>query len=480
MITLILSIGALIAAYFIYGKITERVFGVDNNITTPALRMADGVDFVPLPSWKIFLIQFLNIAGLGPIFGAILGALYGPMAYVWIVGGCIFFGAVHDYFSGMLSVRNDGASIPELTGKYMGKFFQNFMRVLTIFLLIFVGVAFVNGPAGLLQTLAGGNLKYWLYAIFTYYMLATLLPINKIIGKIYPVFGVALLLMALLVGGYMILGGFSGWITMNEINISELKNLHSNPTTNILFPMMFVVISCGAISGFHSTQSPMMARCIQKESLGKQVFFGAMIAEGIVAVIWATAAMNFFGNTQGLNETFIAQGKNPAWVVNEICQTWLGKTGAIIAIIGVIACPITTGDTAFRSARLTIADIFRIPQNNIAKRLIISIPIFVIGFILSQLDFSTIWKFVGISNQILACIVLWTGASYQIRKGKLHWILSIPATFMTIVCVSYFLVAPTSNGGLFLSTTIGYAIGILAGIISLGSFLYFNSIKGKE
>ena len=453
------------------------MFGADDKIPPPALRMADGVDFVPLPVWKIYLIQFLNIAGLGPIFGAILGAMYGPMAYVWIVGGCIFFGAVHDYFSGMLSVRHNGASVPEITGHYMGPFFQNLMRILTIFLLVLVGVAFVNGPASLLQSLTGGSMKYWLYAIFAYYILATLLPINKIIGKIYPVFGIALLVMAFMVGGFLIYGGFNGQVNLTEISLSGLKNLHSNPTTNILFPMLFIVISCGAISGFHSTQSPMMARCIQKESLGRLVFYGAMISEGIVAIIWATAAMNFFGTTGGLNETFALHENNPAWVVNEVCQTWFGKTGAVIAIIGVIACPVTTGDTAFRSARLTIADIFSFRQNSITKRLIISVPIFIAGFILSQLDFSTIWKFVGISNQVLACIVLWTGASYQIKKGGIHWILSIPATFMTIVGITYFLVAPGSNGGLFLPVSIGYLVGIAGGLIALASFLYVNSKK---
>ncbi|MBN2173752.1 MAG: carbon starvation protein A [Bacteroidales bacterium] len=474
MITFLVSLAALITAYFVYSKVVERIFRSDDSVKTPALRIADGVDYVPLPGWKIFLIQFLNIAGLGPIFGAILGAMYGPMSYLWIVIGCIFFGAVHDYFSGMLSIRNDGSSIPELTGRYMGVFFKNFMRILTILLLVFVGVAFVNGPAGLLETLTGGGLRYWLYGIFAYYILATLLPINKIIGKIYPVFGIALLFMAVMVGGYLIFGGITGKAHLNELTLSGLKNLHDSPGQNILFPMLFIVISCGAISGFHSTQSPMMARCMTKESQGRPVFFGAMIAEGIVALIWATAAINFFGDTHGLNDTFIQHGKNPAWIVNEICQTWLGKVGAVIAILGVVACPITTGDTAFRSARLTIADMLRFKQNNISKRLIISIPIFIVGFILSQLDFSTIWKFVGISNQLLACIVLWTGASYQKQKGGIHWILTIPATIMTVICVSYFLMAPVSNGGLFLPLQIGLPAGLFVGLASFSAFFFFN------
>ena len=349
MITFLIAILALILGYFIYGKFIERFFGADNSIKTPAIRLKDDVDFIVMPTWKMFTIQFLNIAGLGPIFGAILGALYGPVAYIWIVLGCIFMGASHDYFSGMLSIRNNGSSFPEIVGKYLGTGFQNFLRIFTILLLILVGVAFVTGPAGLLKDLSGGGFYFWLYGIFAYYLIATLLPINKIIGKIYPLFGAALLIMALMIAGSMILKSFDGSLHLTEISLSQLKNFHSNPGENILYPMMFIVISCGAISGFHSTQSPMMARCMKKESYGRPVFFGAMIAEGIVTIIWATAAMNYFGDTHALNSTMLS-GHNPAWVVNEICSSWLGKVGAIFAIIGVIACPITTGDTAFKCA----------------------------------------------------------------------------------------------------------------------------------
>ncbi|SFE12926.1 carbon starvation CstA family protein [Thermophagus xiamenensis] len=470
MVTFILSIVGLIAGFFIYGKFVEGFFGASDKNETPALKINNGVDYVPMPTWKVFTIEFLNIAGLGPIFGAILGAMYGPMAYVWIVFGCIFMGAVHDYFSGMLSVRNEGASIPEIVGKYLGPGFQNFMRLFSLLLLIFVGVAFVSGPAELLTTLTNGGLKLWLYVIFAYYLIATLLPINKIIGRIYPLFGAALLIMAIGIAGAMIYYGFVGELTMKEISFSKLKNWHHNPAENILFPMMFIVISCGALSGFHSTQAPMMARCIKKESYGRHVFYGAMIAEGIVAIIWATAAMNFFDGPEGLNSTMQMDGHNPAWVVNEISRSWLGAVGAVFAIIGVIACPITTGDTAFRSARLTIADVLKLDQSSIRKRLWVSIPLFAVGFVLSQLEFATIWKYLGLSNQVLAVVVLWAGAMYLVKVGKPHWMLSLPAVFMTSVCVTYLIVAPVKNGGFFLDPSVGIPLGIL---LAVAAFIWF-------
>jgi len=395
MISFITAIIVLILGFVFYGRFMERFFGADDSRPTPAVSMKDGVDFTPMPTWKVFTIQFLNIAGLGPIFGAILGAMYGPVAYIWIVLGAIFMGAVHDYFSGMLSIRNGGASIPEIVGKYLGTGFQNFLRIFSLLLLIFVGVAFVSGPAGLLATLTGGGLKIWLYAIFAYYLTATLLPINKIIGKIYPLFGIALLIMAIGVGSAIFIHGFSGDIHIPEISTASFRNMHANPTENLVYPMLFIVISCGALSGFHSTQSPMMARTIKKESYGRYVFYGAMITESVVALIWATAAMSFFGGTEGLNET-ISSGHNPAWVVNEISTTWFGRVGAVFAIIGVIAAPITTGDTAFRSARLTVADVFNYKQTSLKHRLVISIPLFIVGWLLSQLEFSTIWKYLGL------------------------------------------------------------------------------------
>ena len=469
MLTFIISIGLLIVAYFTYGKFVERFFGASSAIATPVKRLADGVDYHELKPWRIFVIQFLNIAGLGPIFGAILGAAYGPMAYVWIVIGCIFMGATHDYFSGMLSIRHDGTSLPDIVGKYLGNNVRKFMTFFTGFLLLAVGVSFVNGPADLLGNLTNMSMTPWLYVIFAYYILATLLPIDKIIGKIYPFMGMALIFMAVAVGGYLIYGGLSGQLYLEELTFDTLKNMHADPANNILFPMLFIVVSCGAISGFHATQSPMMARCMTDEKYGRPIFYGAMISEGIVAMIWATAAMAYFGGAEGLN-TAATAGKTPAIIVDAICNSWLGRLGAIIAIIGVVVCPITSGDTAFRSMRLIIADALKFNQKPIKNRLIVSIPIFIIAYLLCNVDFSTIWKYVGIGNQVLATITLWTAATYLAKKGKAHWMMSIPATFLSIVCTTYFLIAPYKVGGLYLSPSISYPIGAIVGI---GLFVLF-------
>ena len=469
MLTFIISIGLLIVAYFTYGKFVERFFGASSAIATPVKRLADGVDYHELKPWRIFVIQFLKIAGLGPIFGAILGAAYGPMAYVWIVIGCIFMGATHDYFSGMLSIRHDGTSLPDIVGKYLGNNVRKFMTFFTGFLLLAVGVSFVNGPADLLGNLTNMSMTPWLYVIFAYYILATLLPIDKIIGKIYPFMGMALIFMAVAVGGYLIYGGLSGQLYLEELTFDTMKNMHTDPANNILFPMLFIVISCGAISGFHATQSPMMARCMTDEKYGRPIFYGAMISEGIVAMIWATAAMAYFGGAEGLN-TAATAGKTPAIIVDAICNSWLGRLGAIIAIIGVVVCPITSGDTAFRSMRLIIADALKFNQKPIKNRLIVSIPIFIIAYLLCNVDFSTIWKYVGIGNQVLATITLWTAATYLAKKGKAHWMMSIPATFLSIVCTTYFLIAPYKVGGLYLSPSISYPIGAIVGI---GLFVLF-------
>ena len=469
MLTFIISIGLLIVAYFTYGKFVERFFGASSAIATPVKRLADGVDYHELKPWRIFVIQFLNIAGLGPIFGAILGAAYGPMAYVWIVIGCIFMGATHDYFSGMLSIRHDGTSLPDIVGKYLGNNVRKFMTFFTGFLLLAVGVSFVNGPADLLGNLTNMSMTPWLYVIFADYILATLLPIDKIIGKIYPFMGMALIFMAVAVGGYLIYGGLSGQLYLEELTFDTMKNMHTDPANNILFPMLFIVISCGAISGFHATQSPMMARCMTDEKYGRPIFYGAMISEGIVAMIWATAAMAYFGGAEGLN-TAATAGKTPAIIVDAICNSWLGRLGAIIAIIGVVVCPITSGDTAFRSMRLIIADALKFNQKPIKNRLIVSIPIFIIAYLLCNVDFSTIWKYVGIGNQVLATITLWTAATYLAKKGKAHWMMSIPATFLSIVCTTYFLIAPYKVGGLYLSPSISYPIGAIVGI---GLFVLF-------
>jgi carbon starvation protein CstA len=481
MITLAVSVTLLILGYLVYGRVAERFFGTDPARVTPAFTKNDGVDYVPMKGWRVFMIQFLNIAGLGPIFGAILGAMYGPVVYIWIVLGCIFMGATHDYFGGMLSLRHDGASLPELVGTYLGKPMRMFLRVFTLFLLIFVGVAFVSGPAKLLYTMSGFSLPFWLGLIFFYYILATLLPIDKIIGLLYPFFGGALIFMAVGVFVGLTVNWAGGNLTLMELTPASLVNFQADAATNTIFPFMFIVVSCGAISGFHATQSPLMARCLRSEKQGRQIFYGAMIAEGIVAMIWATAAMNYMGDVHGLNYAFThpladnpAVKPDPAWLVNEICRSWLGKVGAVIAVIGVVACPVTSGDTAFRSARLTIADMLRIPQKKISSRLLIVVPVFALAFILTFVmkdEFARIWKFVGISNQSLAAITCWTIAMYLGLRGKSHLMMSLPALFLTAVCATYFLSAPHSGGGLALPLKLSVIAGAGFALAIFGLFL---------
>ena len=476
MITFILSILLLVAGYFVYGKIVERYLGVDPSRKTPAYEKADGVDFTPMPTWKVFVIQFLNIAGLGPIFGAVTGAAFGPAAYIWIVVGCIFMGAVHDFFAGMMSIQNGGVNMPDLTSKYLGKRMKGLMNFVVIFLLMAVGVSFVIGPSGLMQNLTGIDKEIWLYVIFGYYIIATLLPVDKIIGSIYPFMGAVLLFMALGVGIMLVVGDLNGSHEMVELTPAMLRNWHFNPESNLLIPMMFIVISCGAISGFHATQSPMMARCLKNEKYARPVFYGAMIAEGIVALIWATAAIAYCGGPEGLNNAMTSVGteidgvivKNAqaADLVDLICRSWLGKVGAVIAILGVVICPITSGDTAFRSLRLSLADLLKYDQKPVVKRLLICLPIFVIAFFFCKVDFSTAWSYLGIANQTLAALVMWTGAAYLIGKGKPHWMCSVPATFLTFVCVCFIMISPL---GLHLQPIVGYVTGI---VCALAAFVF--------
>jgi len=484
MVTFILSILLLVAGYFVYGKLVSRFLDVDPDRKTPAYELEDGIDFTPMPTWKVFVIQFLNIAGLGPIFGAIMGAAYGPAAYLWIVIGCLFMGAVHDFFAGMMSLRNGGANMPDITGKYLGKGMKAMMNVIVAFLLLAVGVSFVTGPADLIASLTGVNKEIWLYVIFAYYILATLLPVDKIIGNVYPYMGAALLFMAVGVGVMLVAGYVNGSHQMMELTPATLKNWHSAPADNIMIPMLFIVVSCGAISGFHSTQSPLMARCLKNERHARPVFYGAMVAEGIVAIIWATAAMAYFGGPDGLNSAMtdgimidgVLTKVTPAIAVDMICRSWLGKVGAVIAVIGVVVCPITSGDTAFRSLRLTIADFLKSDQKPIGKRLLVCIPIFALAYLCCKMDFSTVWNYVGIGNQLLAALVLWTSAAYLINRKKPHWMCSIPATFLTFVCVSYFIMAPMKNGGLHLSPALGYALGIAVALV----LLVFCIVKGRR
>lgn len=454
MITFLISVVLLIGGYFVYGRYVEKVFGIDEKRETPAYKSQDGVDYIPMSWWRNFLIQFLNIAGLGPIFGAVMGAIYGPAAFLWIVFGSIFGGAVHDYLSGMLSLRNNGMSLPEIGGKYMGTAFKQAMRVFTLGLMILVGTVFIAGPAGLLANMTPLNLDYsfWCIVIFIYYILATLLPIDKIIGKIYPIFGFALLFMAVGIGFALIWNN----APIPEAIPSNLHNMHANPAEFPLFPMLFISIACGAISGFHATQSPLIARCIKNERYGRRVFYGAMITEGLVALIWAAAAMSFFDSVGGL-QTFLAENNNnAAVVVDKIAHSWLGKVGGLLAIFGVIAAPITSGDTAFRSARLIVADFIGYNQKKITSRLVIAVPLFVIGFILLQVNFDIIWRYFAWSNQTLAAATLWIVTVYLTMKKKNYWITLLPAIFMSMVVSTYIVVAPE---GLQLSTSIGYIVG---------------------
>ena len=379
----------LIGGYALYGLLVEKIIGIDPARLTPAIAHADGVDYVPLPTWRVFLIQFLNIAGLGPIFGAIMGVMFGPAAFIWIVAGTIFGGAVHDFISAMMSLRSNGDSLPELVGRELGVTVKQLLRIVSVILLVLVGAVFILTPAGLLAGMTPGwaSTTFWVAVIFIYYIAATLLPVDKLIGRFYPVFGLALLFMAagllyvLLSGDYEIPMGFS----------DGLFSRHSSPDSHPLFPMMFVSIACGAISGFHATQSPMMARCLKNERLARPVFYGAMVAEGLVALIWATAAITFTGGYDGLNEYMSTHTAGD--LVHDISVSWLGAIGGIVAVLGVVAAPITTGDTALRSARLVIADMLGMAQSRFIQRIKISLPVFACTFALMMLDFNVLWRY---------------------------------------------------------------------------------------
>ncbi|MFT5697675.1 MAG: carbon starvation protein CstA [Desulforhopalus sp.] len=432
MLFFLTCVGLLILGYFTYGVLVEKIFGIQPERQTPCMTKEDGVDYMAMPTWKVFFIQLLDIAGLGPIFGPILGALYGPSALIWIVIGCIFGGAVHDYFSGMLSVRGGGKSIPEVVGDIMGMPARQVMRVFSIILLLLVGVVFILGPAKLLSSLTGVNVQILVACIFLYYFLATILPIDKVIGRLYPLFGALLIFMSVGIMAGLVYHGY-------EIlpNLDFATNTH--PGDKAIWPLLFITLSCGAISGFHSTQSPLMARCIKNENKGRQVFYGSMIMEGIIALIWTTVGLSFYTGPEAMNAV-IASG-SPAAVVNEACNTLLGPVGGFLAIIGVVILPISSGDTAFRSTRLIIAETFKMDQSKTAKRLMIAIPLFAIAFLITQVDFKIIWRYFGWSNQMLSMMVLWCAAIYLAKKGKFHWICSLPATFMTAVDVAFILQA---------------------------------------
>ena len=474
MISFIIALAVLIGGYFIYGTYISKVFGVDSKRVTPVHTMADGVDFVVLPTWKIFLIQFLNIAGLGPIFGAIMGVMYGPAAFIWIVFGTIFAGAVHDFLSGMMSLRSNGASLPEIVGNQLGNRTKTALRYIALLLMILVGAVFVYNPADLLAMLTPESLDrtFWIVVIFGYYMAATLLPVDKLIGKLYPIFGFALLFMA--VGIMVVL--FSNSSLMPEM-WDDFYNHTANPEANPIFPMMFVSIACGAISGFHATQSPMMARCLKNERYAKPVFYGAMVAEGIVALIWAAAAITFTGGYDGLHQ-YLGNG-SPAILVDDVSKTWLGAFGGILAILGVIAAPITSGDTALRSARLIASDFMGIPQKKISKRLLVSIPIFVLCFVIMLLPYDVVWRYFAWSNQVLSVFTLWAITIWLSDNKKNFYVTLLPAMFMTAVTSTYIMFAPEGFSLLTQSLfgfKIGYAFsvgfGIAMSVLFLAMFLY--------
>jgi len=460
MITFFVALFLLIAGYMTYGYFVDRTFAPTAK-TTPALAKADGVDYVPLATPKVFLIQLLNIAGLGPIFGAIAGALWGPVVYFWIVLGTIFSGGVHDYLSGMVSLRNNGASISEVVGKYLGDTMKTIMRVFSVVLLVLVGTVFATGPAMLLAKLTGWQTLHWLVIVLAYYFLATLLPIDKLIGKVYPFFGLCLIIMAVGVAGGILVEGYH----MPEM---QLANLH--PKDLPIWPLMFITVACGATSGFHATQSPMMARCLKDERYGRSVFYGAMVSEGIIALIWAAAGVAFYESTGGLAAAMASGG--PGGVVYDISFAVLGTAGGALAMIGVIACPITSGDTAFRSARLTLADWFEVEQRSNKSRLILAVPLLGIGAVLSQMDFNIIWRYFSWANQTLAMIALWAGAMYLYHHGKNYWIAALPATFMSAVISTYILQAPE---GFTLPTNITYPAGAIFAVACLVLFMRATS-----
>ena len=461
MVSFFLAVLCLAAGYFVYGKIIDRNFGPDGR-DTPAIAVNDGVDFVPMPTWKVFMIQVLNIAGNGPILGALSGALFGPIVYLWIVFGCIFAGAVHDYSIGMLSVRNRGASVSEITGKYLGNGMKQVMRVFSVVLLVMIGVIFSKGPAGLLALLTPDKLdeSFWFWIVIIYYFIATFVPIDKVIGKLYPLFGACLVFMALGVGGSL---AFSGRFEMPEL-WNHFSNQHAQGTP--VWPFMFITVACGAISGFHSTQSPMMARCIKDERKGRAVFYGAMIVEGVIALVWAAAGVSCYESSRALLDA----GAGCSAVVYEICQTTMGKIGAIIALLGVIVCPISSGDTAFRAARLTLADWFGMEQGTVKHRLILTVPLLAAAVVICQLDYSTVWRYNAWANQTLAMIVLWAASVYMRQEKKNYRFTLVPAIFMTAVSATYLITAPECFGALWSTLGIAfdsyYPVGAGVGILT--------------
>ena len=502
MITFIVALIVLVLGYVLYGTFVEKVFGIEPERKTPALTKTDGVDYVPMSGWRIFLVQFLNIAGLGPIFGAIMGIFFGPAAFLWIVFGTIFAGGVHDYLSGMMSVRKGGVSLPDIIGDELGNGIKLFMRLLSLVLLILLTTTFLSGPATLLQGLqALPTLSFesatiplvWVLIIFAYYVFATVLPVDKLIGRFYPLFGAILLFMGL---GIMVV--MLGWHSSEMPELTD--GLHNRQTNGLpLFPMMFVSIACGAISGFHGTQSPLMARCITNERQGRWIFYGAMVAEGILALIWAAAAGTFFADPeQGLYgidglQAFAAEHKGEniaALVVDRISRSWLGTIGGLLAIIGVIAAPITSGDTALRSARLIVADFLKLDQRKIPNRLYIALPLFIAVFCMVFVDFNVVWRYFAWTNQTLAVFTLWAGSVFLYKQSidsksalrKYGYLMAIiPALFMTMVSVSYIFIAPEGFSFAAKGWSLwAYLIAAVVTVSLLTMFCYWAEKQNKK
>ena len=496
MVSFLICLALLIGGYFTYGKVVENTFAPDDR-ETPAVKINDGVDYVVLPQWKLFLVQLLNIAGLGPIFGALQGALWGPIVFLWITFGTLLAGGVHDFFSGMMSERNNGESISEIAGIYLGGAMKNVMRVFSVVLLVMVGTVFAVGPAGLIVTLFKQNgvdgilatTLFWLIVILVYYFIATFLSIDKIIGKVYPVFGICLIIMAV--------GVAIGIFVKPEYTIPEIwsnfRSMHPGGTPVRSF--MFITVACGAISGFHATQSPLMARCMKSERQGRFVFYGAMVCEGVIALIWAAAGCSLYEVTGGLNsglQAILANGQSAA--IYDVCAKTMGGIGIALAMLGVIACPITSGDTAFRSARLVLADWLKMDQGQYKNRLILCIPVLGVGAFLGIgnalgfIDYTIIWRYFSWTNQTLAMIVLWAASMYLFYDKKNYWLTAVPATFMSAVSATYFVLAPECLGKLVntyadgklvsYNTIIAYPIGIAVAALFLGIFLY--SIKKRK
>ncbi|RKR06857.1 carbon starvation protein CstA [Kushneria sinocarnis] len=457
MVTFLAAIALLIVGYFTYGKFVERVFESNQRRPTPAYAMRDDVDYLPMGTKRNSLIQLLNIAGVGPIFGPILGALYGPVAFFWIVIGCIFAGAVHDYLTGMISIRNHGAHLPQLAGKFLGRAMKHIVNAFAILLLLLVATVFVTAPAQLLSNMLPIGVALISLAIFAYYLLATLLPIDKIIGRIYPWFGALLLFSALGIGlGMVVIGA--------PIPEMSLANMH--PDNAPIFPLLFLTISCGALSGFHATQTPIISRTTQNENNGRKIFYGMMIVEGIIAMIWAAAAMSMFHGEQTLSGV-LAQG-GPAAVVSAVSTNMLGAIGGTLAVLGVIVLPITSGDTAFRSARMIIADYLKIDQKVVARRIAIAVPLFVLSYLLTKIDFTLLWRYFSWANQTTAVIALWVATMYLVLAKKPYWITLIPALFMTMATFTYIAWAPIGFG---LPLTVAYVVAALGTAAALALFM---------